>query len=1022
MLVGCALAVNAWAEVWLKGGVAPTGERQLVVNPSLEEPGEKLAGNWSGWQRGGYEVDEKIAHAGRASARCAFAALDIEAGVLQNVTLNQTDPVAILARVWSRAEKVSGAPDSNYSLYIDIEYTDGTPLWGQTYAFNTGTHDWQQGAVLVVPAKPIKSLTIYGIFRGHQGTAWFDDFELYQVRGAGIFDLQPAVGEIPVGRAKWERIKLSGGPDPMPDPLLDAATGAMSLDGGRVGGLVLRDAAAASAFVLPKLKTERIEGGWRLSGEAAELKLAVDARLTPVGDALRLEGTVRDLSGKDRAITVFWALPLPAGSWRWCQDARTEYEVTPGRSGLYFTNIGCGSNGQASKYPFGAVAGKRMTVALGGPISEPRLMRFSVDGPRRVLYAACDLGLSAAVRKSPSAASFTFLLFGADPRWKFRGVLKRYYDLNAEAFKSRAPKHGIWMPFVDVGTVDGWEDFGFQFQEGAPNPAFDNAHGIYSFPYIEPLSYWMAMPAGAPHTDEAALKQLDDEAARGVPRAVATKNSAFFGPDGRMRMSIQDAPWCKGALFLNSASPGVPAPPEAPMTQYKVQEEAVKQIISGRAGVSEDWAPHGAGFTHAEGAGRKGSGAAFCERQAGGQPRGAVQSVTVRQKEARPIVVTAWSKAEGVTGDADNDYSLYVDLMYDDDTPLYGQITPFAAGSHDWQQVTVRIEPAKPVRSMGVNLLLRGEHTGKAWFDDVSVREEGSDRELARDGGFEGQPKNVRFDGLYLDSFEMACMDLNYRREHFAGAELPLVYDRAGNLCQLGYFITMEMTMAFAKQIHDSGRMMMANGVLWSFPWAAGYLDVFGTETNWAYPEGTYTPVNDEQMLYWRAMCGKRPYLTLLNTVFEKFPHEWVEKYFARCCYYGVLPSMFSHNAADAVYWNRPEIYNRDRDLFRKYIPVIRAAAEAGWEPVTMATTDSPEVWVERYGSARTVYFTVFNAGKSAVDAKPRVDLRGLGIGQAAKGEVLLPTARDLGAVGGDVWSPSIALQPEQVAVLKLTW
>jgi hypothetical protein len=232
----------------------------------------------------------------------------------------------------------------------------------------------------------------------------------------------------------------------------------------------------------------------------------------------------------------------------------------------------------------------------------------------------------------------------------------------------------------------------------------------------------------------------------------------------------------------------------------------------------------------------------------------------------------------------------------------------------------------------------------------------------------------------------------------------------------------MEMMMPFAKQIHDSGRMMFANAALWNFPWCAGYLDVMGTETNWEGEGGAYTPVNDEQMLYWRAMCYKRPYLTLQNTVFEKFPHEWVEKYFARCCYYGVLPSFFSHNAADAVYWNRPELYNRDRDLFRKYIPVIRAASEAGWEPVTMATTDSPDVWVERYGTGKTVYFTVFNAGKVAADAKLRVDLKALGAGPGAKAEMLLPTAHDLGTAAGDAWTPAVTLQPEQVAVVKLSW
>lgn len=1016
--VSCALSVcfatAAQAEVWLRSGTAVKGDKLLVTNAGLETPGERGAEGWLGWQRGGYELDEKVAHTGQRSARCSFAGPDIQCGVYQNVTLNQEEPVAILARCWSRAENVSGAPDSNYSLYLDLVYTDGTPLWGQVMPFNTGTHDWEQATVLVMPAKPVKSLSIYGIFRGHEGTVWFDDFELYEVKGLQTFDLQAAAGDIPEG-GHWERIDLGDGAQ----LLLDAQTGVMSLDPQRRGGIVLRDAAAGSDFILPRLKVERAGEGWRLTGEDAELQLRVDATLRPASGALRLDVTVRDLSGKDRAVTVYWALPMPAGAWIWCQDARRRHEVTPTASGAYFVNVGCGSNGLASKYPFGAVVGRDRGLAIGAPITQPRLCRFSMDGPRRVLYGAFDLGLCAETRDFPSSAGFSAILYPFAPQWKFRSALARYYELNAEAFRGRAEKHGIWMPFVDISTVDGWRDFGFQFQEGAPNPAFDEEHGIYSFPYIEPLSFWMSMPPGMPRTEEAALKYLDELAARGEPRAVATKNCAFHGPTGRMWMTIADAPWCNGALFINNASPGVAGSPDAPTTQYRVHETVVKSILSDRT-MPTAWQAYGAGFRLAPGEGVRGA-AAVCKREELDPPMGAQQRIVINQEQPRPIIASAASKAENVTGNPDGHYSLYIDCTYADGTPLYGQIAAFSTGTHDWEEVTVRIEPAKPVQSLTLHLLLRGDHFGKAWFDEVSVREEGSDRELCVNGSFEETPRPVQLDGLYFDSFEMAATELNYRREHFAGAQLPLVYDRSGRLCQMGYFITMELLMDFAAKLHAVDKMTFANGVLWNFPWAAGFLDVFGTETNWMR-DGKFVPDSDEQMLYWRAMAAQRPYLTLLNTRFENFPHDWVEKYFARCAYYGVLPSMFSHNAADEVYWNRPNIYNRDRDLFLKYIPVIRAMSQAGWEPVTLAETSRPDVWVERYGSKETAYFAVFNPTDMAVDVRLKVDLKALTGGQQVKAELLLPEQLDLGTATGDVWNPAIALRPDEVAVLQLTW
>ena len=85
-----------------------------------------------------------------------------------------------------------------------------------------------------------------------------------------------------------------------------------------------------------------------------------------------------------------------------------------------------------------------------------------------------------------------------------------------------------------------------------------------------------------------------------------------------------------------------------------------------------------------------------------GAGRGASQTVVLNQTRPEPIVAVAWSKAEGVTGSPDTDYSLYLDLVYADGTPLWGQIAPFATGTHDWQRRQVVVLPEKPVRLAGL--------------------------------------------------------------------------------------------------------------------------------------------------------------------------------------------------------------------------------------------------------------------------------------------------------------------------------
>ena len=54
------------------------------------------------------------------------------------------------------------------------------------------------------------------------------------------------------------------------------------------------------------------------------------------------------------------------------------------------------------------------------------------------------------------------------------------------------------MPFAKISQVKGWEDFGFQFKEGNDETAWDDAHGILTFRYTEPMTWWMPMPKPCP--------------------------------------------------------------------------------------------------------------------------------------------------------------------------------------------------------------------------------------------------------------------------------------------------------------------------------------------------------------------------------------------------------------------------------------------------------------------------------------------------------------------------------------------
>ena len=119
------------------------------------------------------------------------------------MVLNQQKAQPIIASAWSKAEGVSGTTDSDYAIYLDLEFADGTELWAKVAGFRPGTHDWQREEVVLFPEKPIKSVDFNLLFRNHSGKAWFRDPQLQPANaqaGTLLFDGVPVVPAVPGGR------------------------------------------------------------------------------------------------------------------------------------------------------------------------------------------------------------------------------------------------------------------------------------------------------------------------------------------------------------------------------------------------------------------------------------------------------------------------------------------------------------------------------------------------------------------------------------------------------------------------------------------------------------------------------------------------------------------------------------------------------------------------------------------------------------------------------------------------------
>ncbi|NOX53346.1 MAG: hypothetical protein GXP27_02685 [Planctomycetes bacterium] len=105
---------------------------------------------------------------------------------------------------------------------------------------------------------------------------------------------------------------------------------------------------------------------------------------------------------------------------------------------------------------------------------------------------------------------------------------------------------------------------------------------------------------------------------------------------------------------------------------------------------------------------------------------GARQPLELNQRFARPLLISGWSRAENVSGRADNHYSIWCDVRYVKQKRPgrvdVAAMARFETGTHDWQYSEVLLIPERPIKSGAVHALFR-HHAGTVWFDDIQVRE-----------------------------------------------------------------------------------------------------------------------------------------------------------------------------------------------------------------------------------------------------------------------------------------------------------
>ncbi len=277
-------------------------------------------------------------------------------------------------------------------------------------------------------------------------------------------------------------------------------------------GLLLRDCRGAGDL-LP-VGGRVMADGDRLTQRGTAADVAVTATYRAWPGRLEVAGELLDQTGADRAISLYFALPVDRSrGWHWGDNLELSRAVAPEEEYLTAAAdqpLAAGANGLSSLYPLATLSGP-VGLALSVPMDQPRLCRLAYNADTEQFYVVFDLALTPATKRFPSRAGFSLSIYRFDPAWGFRAGLQRYYDLFAAFFAKRIQRDGGWVCWGNCADVPNLAELGFAYHWGLSGPQavrFANQHQLYAFPYIEATNLHQTMEEFASATSDDVVKRL----------------------------------------------------------------------------------------------------------------------------------------------------------------------------------------------------------------------------------------------------------------------------------------------------------------------------------------------------------------------------------------------------------------------------------------------------------------------------------------------------------------------------------
>ncbi len=303
-----------------------------------------------------------------------------------------------------------------------------------------------------------------------------------------------------------------------------------------------------------------------------DLALRIHATYAMNRDYIIVDGDIQDTSGRDRAVSLSFRLPVNGAGWTWFDDLQNvqvvEEELRYGSARLMGRDDPT-QRRTIALYPFAAMADSQSGLALAVPMDMPRAVRlcYAADLGFLVNY---EFGLTQATSKFPRQASFRFFIYRIDPRWGFRSAADRYYQHHRDFFTKRTDPEGGIGPMVvcdrEVSRnqlIPALADFKWSHRHLV---ACNHRELVKLLQYSEFIGWWgSALGIGvqeAEHqvTQEEAWAHVEDVAFSDHPQREVARcilNCALHDREGRRRLHWNYVPRWGGYHYLCNPDPDI---------------------------------------------------------------------------------------------------------------------------------------------------------------------------------------------------------------------------------------------------------------------------------------------------------------------------------------------------------------------------------------------------------------------------------------------------------------------------------